>query len=149
MIKELLSLPGEVYKNRRLVKKLAKNDFKMKYAGSYFGTIWAFIQPIVTILVYYFVFGVAMRGGSAIQVAGKEFPFVLYLVAGIIPWFFFQEGLRGRAPGSTAPPIRNSGAEIDVFSRKIAIFVAYYNKDIPAINGQHRSRTEYKRYEIQ
>ena len=35
------------------------------------------------------------------------------------------------------------------FSRKIAIFVAYYNKDIPAINGQHRSRTEYKRYEIQ
>lgn len=93
MIKELLSLPGEVYRNRRLVKKLAKNDFKMKYAGSYFGTIWAFIQPIVTILVYYFVFGVAMRGGSAIQVAGKEFPFVLYLVAGIIPWFFFQEGL--------------------------------------------------------
>ena len=36
-------LPGEIYKNRKLVFSLAKNDFKTKYAGSYFGTIWAFI----------------------------------------------------------------------------------------------------------
>ena len=44
-------LPGEIYKNRKLVFSLAKNDFKTKYAGSYFGTVWAFIQPIVTICV--------------------------------------------------------------------------------------------------
>ena len=67
-------LPGEIYKNRRLVFSLAKNDFKTKYAGSYFGTVWAFIQPIVTICVYWFV---------------------LWLIAGLIPWFFFQEGLTG------------------------------------------------------
>lgn len=89
-MKEKTWLPGEVYRNRRLVFSLAKNDFKTKYAGSYFGTIWAFIQPIVTICVYWFVFGLALRGG-----ADRGVPFVLWLVAGLVPWFFFQEGLIG------------------------------------------------------
>lgn len=90
MLKEMLALPENIYKNRKLVKKLARNDFKTRYAGSYFGTVWAFIQPVVTILVYYFVFGLAMRGGSE---AEGGVPFVLYLVAGIVPWLYFQEGV--------------------------------------------------------
>ena len=81
-------LPKEVYQNRVLVLSLAKNDFKTKYAGSYLGTIWAFIQPIVTICVYWFVFGLDLRGG-----ADRGVPFVLWLVAGLVPWFFFQDGL--------------------------------------------------------
>ena len=83
-------LPAEVWRNRRLILSLAENDFKTKYAGSYFGTIWAFIQPIVTICVYWFVFGLALRGG-----ADRGVPFVLWLVAGLVPWFFFQDGLMG------------------------------------------------------
>ena len=55
MLKSIFSLPADLYKNRRLVMKLAKNDFKTRYAGSYFGTFWAFVQPVVTILVYWFV----------------------------------------------------------------------------------------------
>ena len=50
MLKDLCTLPSDLYRNRRLVKKMAKNDLKSRFAGSYFGTIWAFIQPIVTIL---------------------------------------------------------------------------------------------------
>ena len=84
------SLPVELYRNRRLVFSLAKNDFKTKYAGSYFGTVWAFIQPIVTICVYWFVFGLALRNG-----ADRGVPFVLWLVAGLVPWFFIQDGLTG------------------------------------------------------
>ena len=90
MLKELCTLPSALYRNRRLVKKMAKNDLKSRFAGSYFGTVWAFIQPIVTILVYYFVFGIAMRGGAA---SGDGTPFVLYRVSGIVPWMYFQEGL--------------------------------------------------------
>ena len=39
MLKQIFSLPAEVYQNRRLVLKLAKNDFKTKYAGSYLGIV--------------------------------------------------------------------------------------------------------------
>lgn len=91
MQNSIFSLPVDVYKNRRLIGKLAKNDFKTRYAGSYLGIIWAFIQPIVTILVYWFVFSVGFRSGTG----EIGVPFVLYLVAGIVPWFFFQDALIG------------------------------------------------------
>ncbi len=60
-MKKILALPAELYQNRKLVLSLAKNDFKTKYAGSYLGIVWAFIQPIVTILVYWFVFSVGTQ----------------------------------------------------------------------------------------
>jgi len=90
-LKTIFSLPTDIYKNRRLIFKLAKNDFKTRYAGSYLGIIWAFIQPVVTILVYWFVFSVGFRSGTG----NLGVPFVLYLVAGIVPWFFFQDALNG------------------------------------------------------
>lgn len=88
-MKEILSLPKELIENRVLIFQLAKNDFKKKYAGSYLGIIWAFVQPVVTVMVYWFVFGLALRGDSA----PRPVPFVLWLIAGLVPWFFFQEGL--------------------------------------------------------
>lgn len=84
----LLALPVEIIQNRQLILNLAKNDFKTKFAGSYLGIVWAFIQPIVTVLVYWFVFQVGFRSGEVGTV-----PFVLYLIAGIVPWFYFQDAL--------------------------------------------------------
>ena len=89
-MKKILALPAELYQNRKLVLSLAKNDFKTKYAGSYLGIVWAFIQPIVTILVYWFVFSVGLKAGTV-----SDYPVVLYLVSGIVPWFFFQDALNG------------------------------------------------------
>lgn len=74
--------------NRRMFAYLAKNDFKMKYAGSIFGIVWAFIQPLTTILIYWFVFQVGFR---STDVNGT--PFVLWLMAGLVPWFFFSESV--------------------------------------------------------
>ena len=85
------SLPAQIYQSRRMIYKLAKNDFRKKFAGSYLGIVWAFIQPVVTVLVYWFVFQVGFRANQG----GLPVPFVLYLVAGIVPWFFFQDALNG------------------------------------------------------
>ena len=90
-MKTIFSLPTDIYKNRRLIFKLAINEFKTRYAGSYLGIVWAFIQPVITILVYWFVFSVGFRSGTG----DLGVPFVLYLVAGIVPWFFFQDALIG------------------------------------------------------
>ena len=56
-MKETRSLPAELFAGRTLIFQLAKNDFKKKYAGSYLGIVWAFVQPVVTVMVYWFVFG--------------------------------------------------------------------------------------------
>lgn len=79
----------ELNNNKVLIWNLSKNDFKTKYAGSYLGITWAFIQPIVTILIYWFVFGFGLKAGSPI----KDVPFILWFMAGLVPWFFFQEAL--------------------------------------------------------
>ena len=76
----------ELYQNRMLIFSLAKNDFKNKYAGSYFGIIWAFIQPVMTILTFWFVFQLGFKNSSV-----DDVPFVLWLSSGLIPWFFFSE----------------------------------------------------------
>ncbi len=93
-IKKFLEIPMELMQNRHLIWNLSKNDFKTKYAGSYLGIIWAFVQPVVTILVYWFVFQVGFRSQEVVN-----FPFVLYLTCGMVPWFFFQDALNG---GTTA-----------------------------------------------
>ncbi len=82
----------DIFKNTGLILSLAKNDFKKKFAGSYFGVLWAFVSPIVTICVYWFVFTFGMRGASS-DING--YPYVLWLIAGIVPWFLFSEILSG------------------------------------------------------
>jgi teichoic acid transport system permease protein len=90
---KFMTLPAELYRNRGLIWKLSKNDFKTRYAGSYLGIFWAFIQPVVTILVYWLVFDKGLNVGSTLTREGIEIPFVLWLTAGLVPWFFFQEAL--------------------------------------------------------
>lgn len=86
-------LPIEIYQNRKLIWKLAKNDFKTKYAGSYFGIFWAFVPPIITVLLYWFVFGVVMPNRATNIKGDMELPYILWLIVGIVPWFFFSEAI--------------------------------------------------------
>lgn len=88
---KITQLPVELWQNRRLIWKLAKNDFKKRYAGSYMGALWALVQPVITVVMYYIVFDKIMgTGGSELRDSG-EVPFVLFLTAGLVPWFYFNE----------------------------------------------------------
>ncbi len=86
-------LPWELWMNRHLIWKLAKNDFKKRYAGSYLGAVWAMIQPVVTVIMYYIVFDVIMGAGDQVGARATSIPYVLFLTAGLVPWFYFTEAL--------------------------------------------------------
>ena len=77
----------DIWESRGLILSLAKSDFKGKYAGSVFGIIWAFIQPVITVMIYVVIFG----SGLKMTPSNTEYPFLLYLIAGIVPWFFFVD----------------------------------------------------------
>lgn len=83
-----MSYLKSLYNDRNIIMQLAKNDFKVKYLGSYLGIFWAFVHPITMILIYWFVFTIGFRTMPIDNV-----PFVLWLIAGIIPWFFISEGI--------------------------------------------------------
>ena len=86
----LMQFPVEIVGNRTLIIRLSLNDFKTRFAGSYLGIAWAFVQPIVTILLYWFVFERAFHATGVGSV-----PFALWLTCGLVPWFFFSEALMG------------------------------------------------------
>lgn len=85
----VISLLKEIIKKRKLILDLSKADFRKRFVGSYFGVVWMFVQPMVTVLIYFFIF--QMGFGSTSPVA--DVPYVLWLVPGIVPWFFYSEAL--------------------------------------------------------
>lgn len=73
---------------RHMILELAKQDFRSKYLGSYLGILWAFIHPTIYVGILWVVFQIGFKS----QPAG-DVPFVLWMLCGIIPWFFFSECL--------------------------------------------------------
>lgn len=70
------------------VWQFAVDDFRRKYAGSALGSLWAFLQPMVTIVLYWFVFQLGFKSQPV-----NDFPFILWLITGLVPWFFVSEAI--------------------------------------------------------
>lgn len=73
-------------KNRRMLLNLIKSDFKNRYIGNHLGILWAFIQPLVMVTVYWFVFTKGLRVGAM-----STAPFLLWLLSGMVPWFLLND----------------------------------------------------------
>lgn len=86
ILKKISRLVLAIYHDRRLLVSLAWQDFKRRFAGSYFGTMWGFITPMLTMIVYWLVFQFGFRSGNV-----GDIPFVLWFMCGIVPWLFFSE----------------------------------------------------------
>lgn len=81
-----LSMAREQWQNRGMLWQLAKNDFKARYATSFLGIAWAYIQPLCMILVLWFVFQVGLRSSDVQGVA-----FIVWYAPAYLVWSFFQE----------------------------------------------------------
>jgi len=80
----------DLFRNRQLLWELTKKDLKQRYLGSYLGVLWAFIQPTITVFIFWFVFQVGFKSMPV-----DNFPFILWLVCGMFPWFFFNDAWQG------------------------------------------------------
>lgn len=83
-----MSYVKDILKNRKLIASLAKADFHQKYFGNNLGFAWAFIQPMATIVIMWFVFEVGFKSTPINNV-----PFILWLSCGMLPWFLFTDSL--------------------------------------------------------
>lgn len=65
---------------------MAKREFMTRYAGTTAGVLWVIIQPLATVLIFWFVFSVGfrLRGPS-------ETPFLQFFISGLAPWLLFNE----------------------------------------------------------
>lgn len=74
---------------RSQILKLAKADIIKTYSGAALGWAWAIVKPTITIFVFWFAFSIGLRHGGDIS----GYPFVLWMMAGMIPWFYMSDML--------------------------------------------------------
>jgi lipopolysaccharide transport system permease protein/teichoic acid transport system permease protein len=79
----------DIYEKKELLYELSKRDFQKQYIGSYLGFVWVYLQPLLFISVLYFIFSFGFKSGGNVA----EVPFVIYLITGMIAWFYIAENL--------------------------------------------------------
>ncbi len=86
MVKDFLSFFRLLFAQRQLILTMARREVTSQYAGSSLGAAWTFIHPLVLIFVFWFVFSVGFKAKPM-----NDVPFVVWLTAGMMPWFFFAD----------------------------------------------------------
>ena len=84
-----------IWTNRKLIASMVRRDILARSRGSFGGAMWAFLNPLLLMDTYFFVFGVVLQTkfGEDTSRAG----YVLYFLAGMLPWLPFSEAV-GRSP---------------------------------------------------
>jgi lipopolysaccharide transport system permease protein len=80
---------------RGLISSLVARELKARYRGSALGFFWSFINPLLLLSIYSFVFKVVLPGTHSKEVE----PFALFMFCGILPWTWFTSSL-SEAAGS-------------------------------------------------
>ena len=83
---------------RGLVHSLVVRDLKARYRGSVLGFFWSFVNPLLLLLIYTFVFTVVLPGahGAIDPATGQATalePYALFMFCGILPWTWFSSSL--------------------------------------------------------
>ena len=85
-----------IWRNRGLIRVMVRRDVVGRYRGSFGGSFWTVMNPLLLMLTYFFVFGMVL--GSRFPGDPSRAGFALYFLAGMLPWLAFSEAA-GRAPG--------------------------------------------------
>ena len=86
-----------LWRNRQLIIQMARRDIASRYRGSLIGLAWSFINPILMLLVYTFVFSVVFKARWNVGGDESKTDFAIILFAGLIVFGLFSE-IVNRAP---------------------------------------------------
>jgi lipopolysaccharide transport system permease protein len=96
-----LSVPAPLtglWLHRHLITQLIRRDVMGRYRGSFLGVFWSLFNPLLSLAVYTFAFGVVFRTKWVGSQTGGLLEFAVMLFAGLIVFTVFSECVT-RAPG--------------------------------------------------
>jgi ABC-type polysaccharide/polyol phosphate export permease len=79
----------QLLRYRGLVQSLVARELKARYRGSVLGFFWSFINPLLLLLIYSFVFTQVLPGTHPADIE----PYALFMFCGILPWTWFSSSL--------------------------------------------------------
>lgn len=84
-----MNILKEIIDYRQMIFSLVKRDLRGRYKGSALGFLWTFLNPLLQLIVYTFVFSTIMRAGV------KDY--YLFLFVALVPWTYFAAAVSGGA----------------------------------------------------
>lgn len=93
-MRHLLYFLRNIYRRHDMIWVMAGRELATRYAGTLGGFLWVIVQPVATVLVFWFVFSVGFKSRGPTGA-----PFILYFVCGYVPWLFFNETLAASTNG--------------------------------------------------
>lgn len=88
----MIATVKEMYKHRQLIHTMVVRELKARYRGTVLGFLWSFLNPMLLLMVYSFVFGVILPGSSgrveSIDIVGIDYS--IFLFTGLLPWIWFS-----------------------------------------------------------
>src|SRR5215471_7378887 len=105
----------DLWRYRELFRVLAWRDLAVRYKQTVIGVAWAVIRPLLTVVIFAFIFGRIAKlpsDGAA--------PYALMVFAGMLPWTFFATGL-GEASNSL---INNANLISKVYFPRLIVPIA-------------------------
>ena len=85
----MLANLASLIRYRGLIQSLVARELKARYRGSVLGFFWSFVDPLLRLLIYSFVFTVVMPGLRPKEIE----PYALFMFCGILPWTWFNSSL--------------------------------------------------------
>jgi lipopolysaccharide transport system permease protein len=79
----------QLVRYRGLIQSLVARELKARYRGSVLGFFWSFINPLLLLLIYTFVFSIVLAGQRPKEIE----PYALFMFCGILPWTWFASSL--------------------------------------------------------
>lgn len=81
----MIQLFRNLYKFRELILTLVSRELKARYRGTVLGYFWSFLNPLLLLVIYTFVFSTIFQP----RIAGVK-PYAMYLFCGLLPWTWFS-----------------------------------------------------------
>lgn len=79
---------ADLWRYRELFYILSWRDIKVRYKQTTLGVLWAIIRPLLTMIIFTFVFGKIAKMDT-----NPAVPYSIIVFAGLLPWSFFSNAL--------------------------------------------------------
>lgn len=94
-----IEMVSSIWRNRDLIVQLTMREAVGRYRGSVIGLAWSFLNPLLMLAVYTFVFSVVFKSRWGVNPDETRIDFALILFGGLLAHGLFAEGI-GRAPAA-------------------------------------------------
>ena len=79
---------ARLFRYRGLIQSLVSRELKARYRGSFLGFFWSFVNPLLLLAIYSFVFSTIMKSDDV-----RTQPYAVFMFCGILPWTWFSASL--------------------------------------------------------